>query len=169
MKTFYLKQEKGYRAVEVEQEEHSLTVRLGKKSFPVDITELGGDRYLLLIGDRSYEVEGQRSGGLVTLNFENREWQIPVLSRQQMLEAEICAEDNNADSVGEIVAPMPGMVLRVEVSPGQKVESGSPLIVIEAMKMENEIRSSVAGKIAEILVKPGQAVEKDDRLVRIEN
>jgi len=64
-------------------------------------------------------------------------------------------------------APMPGMVLRVEVESGQKVASGSGLLVLEAMKMENEIRAGSAGVIKQIFVRPGQAVEKGADLLEI--
>ncbi len=63
---------------------------------------------------------------------------------------------------------MPGRIVRVLVAPGVDVEAGTPLIVIEAMKMENELRASHAGKIAEIVVRPGDTVEGGAKLLRFE-
>jgi biotin carboxyl carrier protein len=63
---------------------------------------------------------------------------------------------------------MPGRIVRLLVAAGAQVEAGAPLVVIEAMKMENELRASHGGKIAEILVRPGDAVEGGARLIRLE-
>lgn len=65
-----------------------------------------------------------------------------------------------------VVAPMPGLVLRVDAVEGAEVEQGQTLLVLEAMKMENNLKSPAAGKIAQVLVAPGQAVEKGAPLIR---
>ncbi len=62
-------------------------------------------------------------------------------------------------------APMPGLVVRVVVAPGQQVASGSSLVVLEAMKMENDLKSSGAGVVEQVLVVAGQTVEKGTVLV----
>jgi biotin carboxyl carrier protein len=68
---------------------------------------------------------------------------------------------------GSVVAPMPGLVVRVEVVAGQQVEAGTGLVVVEAMKMENELRAARAGVVETVHVKVGQAVEKGAPLVTI--
>jgi pyruvate carboxylase subunit B len=65
-------------------------------------------------------------------------------------------------------APMPGMVVRVEVEPGQTVAAGTGLVVLEAMKMENELRAPAPGVVAGVRVQVGQAVEKGQILVEFE-
>jgi len=67
----------------------------------------------------------------------------------------------------DIVAPMPGLVAKVQVSAGAHVKSGQGVLILEAMKMENEIRAPQGGRIKEILVQPGQAVEKGQLLGQI--
>ena len=69
---------------------------------------------------------------------------------------------------GVLTAPMPGLVLRVMVGEGQQVEAGAPLVVVEAMKMENELRAAAAGVVRRIHVSAGDAVEKGAHLVEIE-
>jgi pyruvate carboxylase subunit B len=64
-------------------------------------------------------------------------------------------------------APMPGLVLRLDVEVGQRVEAGHGLLVLEAMKMENEIRAPAAGRVRAVHVAPRQAVEKGVALVEI--
>jgi biotin carboxyl carrier protein len=67
-----------------------------------------------------------------------------------------------------VVAPMPGMVLRVEVEAGQTVAAGQGVVIVEAMKMENELKAPAAGVVARVLVAAGQAVEKGAVLVVLE-
>ncbi len=68
---------------------------------------------------------------------------------------------------GKVKAPMPGLVLRVEVEEGQAVDAGAGLVVLEAMKMENEIKAPVAGQVAAVHVVDGQAVDKGMVLVEV--
>ncbi len=68
----------------------------------------------------------------------------------------------------KIKAQMPGKIVRVMVKVGDAVEKGQPLLVMEAMKMENEIRAPIAGKVVSLLVEPGQAVESGAELSVIE-
>jgi pyruvate carboxylase subunit B len=67
-----------------------------------------------------------------------------------------------------VVAPMPGLIVRVTVKPGDQVSAGQSVIAMEAMKMENELRSASAGKVREVLVEPGVAVEKGAVLIELE-
>jgi biotin carboxyl carrier protein len=70
---------------------------------------------------------------------------------------------------GSVVAPMPGLVVRVEVVAGQQVEAGTGLVVVEAMKMENELRAARAGVVETVHVTVGQAVEKGTALVTLKS
>ena len=74
----------------------------------------------------------------------------------------------NAANSGEVRAVMPGRVVKILVSKGQEIEANQPLLVLEAMKMENEIKSSKAGKITEIHVIEGASVESGANLIHIE-
>ncbi|HEY3935504.1 MAG TPA: biotin/lipoyl-containing protein [Gemmatimonadales bacterium] len=72
-----------------------------------------------------------------------------------------------SDGHATLKAPMPGMVIRVHVRPGDVVAPGAPLLVLEAMKMENEFKADAAGIVEAVLVEPGQAVEKGARLIEL--
>ena len=69
--------------------------------------------------------------------------------------------------MGEIHAPMPGLVLEINVSEGQEVEKGDPLLILEAMKMENVIKAPGNGIIKKIHVEKGNPVEKNELLVEL--
>jgi len=75
------------------------------------------------------------------------------------------AEPNNPL---HIAAPMPGLVVRVGVSPGEEVSVGQKLVSLEAMKMETTVYAERAGKVAEVLVRPGTQVEGGDLLIRFD-
>jgi len=74
-----------------------------------------------------------------------------------------------AHGSGIVAAPMPGLVVRVEVAPGQRVEAGAALVVVEAMKMENELRAPRTAVVAAVHVAAGQTVEKGAPLVTLES
>jgi 3-methylcrotonyl-CoA carboxylase alpha subunit len=74
----------------------------------------------------------------------------------------------SAEHEGHFRAPMPGHVLDVRVSPGQKVDKGAVLLVLEAMKMEHSLVAPWPARVAEIKVQPGQRVEEGTDLVRLE-
>jgi biotin carboxyl carrier protein len=80
------------------------------------------------------------------------------------------AADSGETAHGEqkVLAPMPGRVVRVLVAPGDEVERRQPVVVVEAMKMENELRSPKAGRVKDVAVTPGTSVEAGRVLVIIE-
>jgi len=66
-----------------------------------------------------------------------------------------------------IIAPMPGKIISVKVSKGQKINAGDVVIILEAMKMEQEIKSSLSGTVADILVAAGDTVRKEQSLITV--
>lgn len=73
-----------------------------------------------------------------------------------------------ASGDGRVKAPIPGLIARLNVDVGQAVESGQPLLVLEAMKMENEIRAPKSGVVRQVAVKPGQTVTLGELLLEVE-
>jgi acetyl-CoA/propionyl-CoA carboxylase, biotin carboxylase, biotin carboxyl carrier protein len=70
--------------------------------------------------------------------------------------------------VGAIAAPMQGTIVRVLVEEGQEVEADEPVCILEAMKMESEVRSQKAGNVAEVRVEAGQTVRSGEPLILVE-
>ena len=85
-----------------------------------------------------------------------------ILSGTPIRNARRQAKDGEAGQVG---APMPGMVVAIQVDPGARVAAGDPLIAIEAMKMETTVFAESGGTVEEILVQPGERIDVKDLLL----
>jgi len=86
--------------------------------------------------------------------------------RSREIEA-VSGKDQPVVAGGTVRAPMPGLVVRIEVAEGQQVDAGAGLVVVEAMKMENELRAPRPGMVQTVHVAVGQAVEKGASLVTL--
>ena len=161
-----------------------LQIRLGDRAFDLhrdgDALTLDGEPL-----DARFERLGPNSGLLILdgqthlITFEQEGEHIRITTggfRQDAVvkdETALLLEQfgfDGADSVAgrEVHAPMPGLVLQVLVEPGQVVEEGQGLVVLEAMKMENELRAPLSGSVAAIHVAPGDTVGKNVLLVELE-
>ncbi|MGZ4036047.1 MAG: acetyl-CoA carboxylase biotin carboxyl carrier protein subunit, partial [Bacteroidia bacterium] len=118
--------------------------------------------------NRSYNVEVVKADAaeksfLVSVN--GNKYQLNVKDKFDELLKSLGFDDLNAKKVNEIKAPMPGLVLDVRVAEGDSVKKGDPILVLEAMKMENIIKSPTDGIVKKINVKKGLAVEKNQVLI----
>lgn len=125
-------------------------------------------RWTVRNGDLIFDVRGLRQNGLieVVVNGLRAEGSVES-SRQRLLRSLVCPSAQQ-EGRHEVHAPMPAMVGRVLVGPGQLVTEGQGLLVLEAMKMENEVRSPRAGTVREVCVAPGTTVEKGVLLLVLE-
>lgn len=103
--------------------------------------------------------------GRVHLWTGHRAFDAVVRNRRDQLLAAWGFQDAASGAAAELVAPMPGLVLSVAVQPGDDVDAGAPLLVLEAMKMENELRADAPVRIAAVRVVPGEAVSKGQVLI----
>jgi len=144
------------RDVELVRTGSRLTGSIDGHAVEADAVEVSPGIYSILIGGASFEaqVESAAAGMVVTLGprripvrvVDPRQWQG---RRGGSVEAE---------GRQQIVAPMPGKVVRILVQQGEKVDAGRGVLVVEAMKMQNEIRSPKSGTVEKLLVTEGQAV-----------
>ena len=136
----------------------------------VDVAH-AGDTWSLLIGARSYEVRifEQTAGELVIhVNGRAIAARVPVLARTWRRGRRDEAAGATGTGQYRVVAPMPGRVIKLLVKPGDAVSPRQGLVVVEAMKMENELRAPRAGTVAEIRVSEGMSVEANTVLVIVE-
>lgn len=121
--------------------------------------------YSLLVGHRSYEVFVDDEGDELAVHLLNRTfrvWAVDARRRRVMASSEL------VDGVVRITAPIPGRVTRVLAPPGSDVRQGDGVVVVEAMKMENELRAPRDGTVASIEVEEGQGVDGGALLAVIE-
>ncbi len=158
----------GDQTVEVELEGNRVLV--GGEALEAHLAAVPGTPlYHLLLGGESWTVAAQplESAGRWVLGVVGERATVEVVDeRTRHIEA-LTAKRVEPGSGGTIVAPMPGLVARVEVEVGQRVEAGAGLVVVEAMKMENELRAPRAGLVQAVHVTAGQPVEKGAPLVTL--
>lgn len=130
-------------------------------------------KYKVTLNNRVYEVEVEQGEAMLVDEYELKAPAAaapaaPVAAAPVAAAAPAAAPAGGALAAGEVVkSPMPGNILKILVSQGQQVKEGETLIILEAMKMENEIVATRAGSVAQIAVSKGQVVETDTPLVVI--
>ena len=127
-------------------------------------------KYKVTLNGRTYEVEVEAGKAMLVNEYEAYAPAAPAPAAPAAAPAAATAAPAPAASVdiasGERVnAPMPGNILKVAVNPGDKVKSGQILVILEAMKMENEIVAPRAGTVAQVVVKVGEKVDTGAALV----
>jgi pyruvate carboxylase subunit B len=145
-------------------------VRIGDEVLSAHLVDVEGTPVsLLTIGDRVYRLVARRGGarGEYTLSLEGRRFAVEALDERTRAIRDLSAAAQAAAGPAPLVAPMPGLVVRIAVQVGDAVVAGQGLVVMEAMKMENELRAPAAGTVSVIHAVPGTAVEKGTLLVEL--
>lgn len=128
-------------------------------------------KYKVTLNNRVYEVEVEMCQAMLIDEYDAVAPAAPAPAAPAVVSAASAAPaavPAAALASGEVVkAPMPGNILKINVAPGQKVEEGDVLIVLEAMKMENEIVATKSGTVAQVAVSKGAVVETGAPLVVI--
>lgn len=125
---------------------------------------------MVKIGTHVYRVVVRRrqGRGTYTLWVDGYRFETEALDERTRAIRDLSAARAGPTGPAPILAPMPGLIVRVSVKVGDKVEAGQGIVVMEAMKMENELRATAAGTVRSVEVSPGTAVEKGALLVALE-
>jgi acetyl/propionyl-CoA carboxylase alpha subunit len=146
-------------------------VRVGDQKVDARISDVEGTPVqMLTIGRAIHRVVVERGAdrGSYVLWIDGWRFAVEALDERTRTIRDAAAVSAVAAGPAPLVAPMPGLIVRVLVEEGADVAAGQPLVVMEAMKMENELRSPSAGKVIAIKARPGTAVEKGTRLVELQ-
>jgi biotin carboxyl carrier protein len=163
-------------------------VNKAKEPSPIDVEPLGDARYAVTLNGKRHEVEslvlphGAVSllidGHSYAVEFEEAADEVKVLVKGHVVKVDVADERKlrlRAATAGftvegpqVVAAPMPGKIVKVFVKVGDEVKEGQGLVVVEAMKMENELKSPKAGKVKEVVAVEGTAVENNAKLLVIE-
>jgi biotin carboxyl carrier protein len=154
--------------VEVEVDGEHVTV--GGRTVTASLGFVPGAAVRQLLLDGRAEALGIEAAGggswAVTRHGERTE--IEVIDERTRHIRSLAGSGDRARSPMVVKAPMPGLVVRVQVEPGQAVGAGVGVLVLEAMKMENELRAATAGIVRAVRVRPGEAVEKGQVMVEFD-
>jgi biotin carboxyl carrier protein len=135
----------------------------------VDLRSIDGEAlYSVIVDGQSFEVfvDWSEGAGYVMLEGERHVVHVEDERRRTLSRLGGAAQPKGGEI--PVKAPMPGLVVKLIAQPGAEVKPGDPLLILEAMKMENEIRAPRAGRLKTIRVAPGSKVNKDDVLAVIE-
>jgi biotin carboxyl carrier protein len=155
------------RIVELERNADRWRIALDGQPLDADAVQIAPNTFSILLRGQSHEIRVTPSpNGTLTLQTNLEEFTAEVIDprawsgrRHSVLEAE---------GRQQVVAPMPGKVVRLLVKAGDTVEAGQGLLVVEAMKMQNEIRSPKSGVVERLLAQEGQAVNAGEILAWVE-
>ena len=136
-------------------------IQVGEKWYTVEVDDLSTSPVQVRVDGETLEVDVE---GLP----RRSPTQSPPLAAQSPISSQLAPPTTPQEGLGVIRSPMPGRVVAVKVKPGKKVSAGDEVCVIEAMKMEQSIRTASAGVIKAVHVKPMQQVNTNDLLVEME-
>ena len=133
-----------------------------------DIRQIAPAKYSVLLDGHSLTLMVSESDGTYRVAAGTLEYEVGVENERQLLMRKFARPHASGSRKTEVRAPMPALVVRLEVSEGTKVDAGSGLIVLEAMKMENELKAHAPGTVTSIRVTRGKAVDKGELLMVLE-
>jgi biotin carboxyl carrier protein len=156
-------------SVEVRREGARVLAEVGGRRYELEAHGVGAGEYMLLSDGRVYEcrVGRARDGGSpLSVTVGAREYEVTLTDPKRLRGAGVAHAHDSGRA--QVTAPMPGKIVRVLVEAGQQVEAGQGVVVVEAMKMQNELKSPKGGAVAELRAEPGATVNAGDVLVVIE-
>jgi biotin carboxyl carrier protein len=152
--------------VELERSGDQWSIALNGEPVEADVVEIAPNTVSILLHGESHEIRVARSSdGLLKVQTGLREFSVEVTDQRSWRGRRLGHVE--AEGRQQIIAPMAGKVVRVLVKSGEKVEVGQGILVVEAMKMQNEIRSTKSGNVERLLVQEGQTVNASETLAWI--
>jgi biotin carboxyl carrier protein len=143
-----------------------VTAEIDDRVYELELREPEPGCYLLLRNTEVHECRINEAPGGFDVTLHGRNYPVAIVDPKRLRSGQDA--DRHHHGLAEITAPMPGKVVRVQIETGASVEKGSGLVVVEAMKMQNEMKSPRAGVVVAINVKPGDTVNAGDVLAVVE-
>ena len=140
---------------------------INEAEFSWDVSQISENIYHVIKDNQSYNVEMLESEeGKQRIKVNGNLYDTETIDKFDELLKKLGMEKGGAGKVNELKAPMPGLVIEVSVEVGQTVSNGDRLFVLEAMKMENVIKSPTDATVASIEINKGETVEKNQVMIR---
>ncbi|HZH67810.1 MAG TPA: acetyl-CoA carboxylase biotin carboxyl carrier protein subunit [Chitinophagales bacterium] len=156
-------------AVDIELSEGKLM--LNGKVLDADLVKLPSGQYHAIQDNKTYKlevVESDFSEKKFKVKVNNQLFELSLEDGLDMLLTDMGMSTANSEQIDKVIAPMPGLVLDIMVVPGQEIKKGDSLVILEAMKMENIIKSAGNGIVKEVLVEKNDAIEKNQVIIEME-
>jgi biotin carboxyl carrier protein len=150
------------RTVELARVDGHLEYAIDGRAIAADAVESAPGIYSVLIGGASFEVRVEPNGAGLRIHVRGREYAATITDPRSWRRRRGGALESSGRQ--QVMAPMPGKVVRVLVNAGDAVEAGQGLVVVEAMKMQNEVRSPRSGTVERLLVAAGQTINAGEAL-----
>ena len=168
MNTFQINSKNGNFTLEYSPEDFCFKPVIDGKESQADCRELAPGIWSLILDGKSLimHIRGEHPSYEITI--ENEIIELDIRNELDLLLDKMGMKDTMTQKNVIVKAAIPGLVKKIEVKEGDNVEKGQSLLILEAMKMENEIKTQVQGKITKIYVEEGQALEKNTKLMEIE-
>ncbi len=135
----------------------------------VDFRPVGGETaWSLLLGNLSRPISFESRPDGLSVTVESESYLVRVEDERSRAARKVAGDRGRQDQSKVVLSMMPGIVREVMVAPGDEVTAGQPLLILEAMKMENEIRAALPGVVKTVHAEANQTVSKGDALVTLE-
>jgi biotin carboxyl carrier protein len=154
-------------AINLEDKEKVLHVGVLGKQYRADLVQIEGSEYSLLLNDHSHVLTIEGNGRDYLISDGKEAYRVTVSDERELQRESALGTKIFGQHRAIIKSSMPGIVTSIMVQKGDSVEEGTPLLIIEAMKMENEIRSTITGRVKKIFVQAGKIVANGEPLVEI--
>jgi biotin carboxyl carrier protein len=152
--------------VEIDFKDGKYLVKLGDKQYELDSQVISENCLSLLVAGKAYTVFIAEDKGKIYISVQGEQFCMEEAKAQA--EARSTAETAALKGTPTIASPMPGKIVKILVREGDKVEKGQGLVIVEAMKMENEIRTASAGVVEKINFKEGDLVDAAVPIIELE-
>lgn len=137
----------------------------------IDATNLGNGQLHVLQNNKAYNcelVDTDLDNKTLTVIVNGNKYELKIEDEYDLLVKKMGLSIVSSQKISNIKAPMPGLIIDVLVEPGQTIEKGTPLLVLEAMKMENVLKAEGEGVVKSIEISKAQAVDKGQILIEME-
>jgi biotin carboxyl carrier protein len=157
------------RVVEIRARTGGIEVLVDGVPHPAEVAVVEGEGlWSLLLDGRSFTYAARFEDGTAVLSFHDREVRVPIEDERARLARLATASAPGQSGAAEVRSVMPGIVKEVRAEPGGAVRQGQALLILEAMKMENEVRAPADGRVRAVHARAGQPVEKGALLVTLD-
>ena len=152
-------------SVELDERDGRVSAKIGERAYDLEIARPEESVYLIFDKDRVYEARAWNEGASATgVQLRDRIFTVSIIDRKHRR----ATVDHSSEGRQQLTAPMPGKVVRVLLKPGDEVAAGQGVVVVEAMKMQNEIKSPKTGRVTEVRATEGATVTAGQVLAVVE-